>query len=42
MLRALEELRVPVDIVVGTSVGAIVGGAFLAFDRARPNIETGV
>lgn len=28
VLRALEELRVPVDIVVGTSFGAVVGGAF--------------
>ncbi|MCA3220019.1 MAG: patatin-like phospholipase family protein [Burkholderiales bacterium] len=28
VLRVLEELRVPVDIVVGTSFGAIVGGAY--------------
>ena len=28
VLRALEELRVPVDIVVGTSFGAIIGGAY--------------
>lgn len=30
VLQALRELRVPVDIVVGTSMGAIVGGAFAA------------
>jgi NTE family protein len=28
VLQVLEELRVPVDIVVGTSFGAIVGGAY--------------
>ena len=28
VLRVLEELRVPVDIVVGTSFGAIIGGAY--------------
>jgi NTE family protein len=28
VLKVLEELRVPVDCVVGTSVGAIVGGAY--------------
>ncbi|GGC57860.1 patatin-like phospholipase family protein [Undibacterium terreum] len=28
VLKALEELRVPVDIVVGTSAGAIVGAAY--------------
>ncbi len=28
VLKVLEELRVPVDIVVGTSFGAIVGGAY--------------
>jgi NTE family protein len=28
VLRVLEELRVPVDIVVGASFGAIIGGAF--------------
>ena len=28
VLRELERLRVPVDIVVGTSFGAIVGGAY--------------
>jgi NTE family protein len=30
VLRVLEELRVPVDIVVGTSMGSVVGGAFAA------------
>lgn len=30
VLRALQELRVPVDIVVGTSMGSVVGGAFAA------------
>ena len=28
VLKVLEELRVPVDIIVGTSAGAIVGGAY--------------
>lgn len=28
VLKVLEELRVPVDCVVGTSMGAIVGGAY--------------
>ena len=30
VLRALRELRVPVDIVVGTSMGSVVGGAYAA------------
>ncbi len=30
VIRVLEELRVPVDIVVGTSMGAIVGGLYAA------------
>jgi NTE family protein len=30
VLRALQELRVPVDFVVGTSMGAVVGGAYAA------------
>lgn len=30
VLRVLEQLRVPVDCVVGTSMGALVGGAFAA------------
>lgn len=28
VLRTLERLRVPVDLVVGTSMGAVVGGAY--------------
>ena len=28
VLQVLEQLRVPVDVVVGTSMGAIVGGAY--------------
>lgn len=28
VLRALEELRIPVDCVAGTSMGALVGGAY--------------
>jgi NTE family protein len=28
VLRVLEEMRVPVDIVVGTSFGAVIGGAY--------------
>ncbi len=30
VLRVLHELHVPVDLVVGTSMGAVVGGAFAA------------
>ena len=30
VLRVLRELNVPVDIVVGTSMGSVVGGAFAA------------
>ena len=30
VLRALREMRIPVDIVVGTSMGAVVGGAYAA------------
>ncbi|MYM71519.1 patatin domain-containing protein [Duganella sp. FT134W] len=30
VLRALQELRVPVDFVVGTSMGSVVGGAYAA------------
>ena len=30
VLKVLEELRVPVDCVVGTSAGAIIGGAYAA------------
>jgi NTE family protein len=30
VLKVLEELRVPVDCIAGTSMGAVVGGAFAA------------
>ena len=30
VLRALRQMRIPVDIVVGTSMGAVVGGAYAA------------
>ena len=30
VLEVLDELRVPVDCVAGTSMGALVGGAFVA------------
>lgn len=30
VLRALEELRVPIDLVAGVSMGAVVGGAYAA------------
>ncbi|MES2048403.1 MAG: patatin-like phospholipase family protein, partial [Pseudomonadota bacterium] len=30
VLRVLKELRIPVDIVVGTSMGAVLGGAYAA------------
>src|SRR5262245_56690974 len=28
VLKALEEMRVPVDVIAGTSMGAIVGGLY--------------
>jgi NTE family protein len=33
VLRALEREQLPVDIVTGTSMGAIIGGAFLAYSE---------
>ncbi|MEL6214636.1 MAG: patatin-like phospholipase family protein, partial [Pseudomonadota bacterium] len=30
VIRALEQLQVPVDVVVGTSMGAVVGGLYCA------------
>ena len=38
VLRVLEELRVPVDIVVGASMGAVVGGAY-ASGRSVAELE---
>jgi NTE family protein len=41
VLRVLEELRVPLDCIVGTSAGAIIGGAYAA--GASPDeIETAI
>ena len=31
VLKALEELHVPVDYVAGTSIGAVVGGFYVLF-----------
>jgi len=39
VLQALDELRVPVDCVAGTSMGALVGGTF-ATGRDSDQIET--
>ena len=41
VLRALEELRVPVDCVAGTSMGALVGATFAAGTRPA-DIEAAV
>ena len=38
VLKALEELRVPVDFIAGTSVGAIIGG-FYASGMSVEEIE---
>jgi NTE family protein len=38
VLRVLQELHVPVDVVVGTSMGAVVGGAF-ASGRSIDELE---
>ena len=35
VLAALEQLRIPIDCVVGTSMGALVGGTFAAGRTAR-------
>src|SRR5690606_4871318 len=38
VLRALEELRVPIDCIAGTSIGAVVGG-FYAAGRSVDELE---
>jgi NTE family protein len=38
VLRVLRELRVPIDLVVGTSMGGVVGGAYAA-GAAVPDLE---
>lgn len=38
VLRVLEELQVPVDLIVGTSMGAVVGGAY-ASGRSVDELE---
>jgi len=30
VLKALQELRVPIDEIVGTSIGAVVGGFYVS------------
>jgi NTE family protein len=39
VLRVLEEMQVPVDLIVGTSMGAVVGGAY-ASGRSVDELET--
>jgi len=39
VLRVLEEMQVPVDLIVGTSMGAVVGGAYAA-GRSVDELET--
>lgn len=39
VLRVLKELRVPVDFVVGTSMGAVLGGAYAAGRSAEELAE---
>jgi len=39
VLKALEEMRIPIDCVVGTSAGAIIGGAY-ASGASPQEIET--
>ncbi|HEY8876428.1 MAG TPA: patatin-like phospholipase family protein [Roseateles sp.] len=38
VLRVLEEMQVPVDLIVGTSMGAVVGGAY-ASGRSLDELE---
>jgi len=43
VLRALEELNVPVDVIAGTSIGAIIGGFYasgMSVDEIEHVIET--
>jgi NTE family protein len=37
VLKVLEELRVPIDVIAGTSMGSIVGGAY-ASGQSLPNM----
>ncbi|MBY0573121.1 MAG: patatin-like phospholipase family protein [Undibacterium sp.] len=39
VLRVLKEMRIPVDFVVGTSMGAVIGGAYAA-GRSVEDIES--
>ncbi len=39
VLRVLEQLRVPVDVIVGTSMGSVVGGAYAA-GRTAAELES--
>ncbi len=39
VLRVLEEMQIPVDLIVGTSMGAVVGGAY-ASGRSVDELET--
>jgi len=41
VLAALEELRIPIDCVVGTSMGALVGGTFAA-GRTAEDVEEAI
>jgi NTE family protein len=34
VLKVLEELRVPIDCIAGTSMGALIGGTYAAGLRA--------
>src|SRR5258705_6353621 len=36
VLKVLEELRVPVDCITGTSMGAVIGGSFAAGANPPP------
>ncbi|MCU7852963.1 MAG: patatin-like phospholipase family protein [Candidatus Thiodiazotropha sp. (ex Monitilora ramsayi)] len=39
VLKVLEELRIPIDVITGTSMGAIVGGMY-AYGYSAEEIET--
>ena len=41
VLQVMEELRIPVDVVVGTSMGAIVGGSY-AYGYTADELEVAV
>jgi NTE family protein len=38
VIRALEQERIPIDLVVGTSVGSLIGAIYAADRQLRPRV----